>query len=196
MRGAVLWLTARGKAGLFTDAGEVRPEVCRVLDAGYSLASVDLFGQGEFQADGQPLTVTRRTKNPREAACFTFGYNPAVFAERVHDICAMFSLTGGRGNSAAPALSIVALDETGPLAAVALAASGHRVQSAIIQTGGFRFGGVLDLQSPAFLPAAAKYGDLPLALTVAKESTRRLLVLGEGEKNADPVGWLLENARP
>ena len=52
----VLWLDERGKAGLFTDGGELRPEVCRLLDAGASVVGVDLFGQGEFHADGQPLT--------------------------------------------------------------------------------------------------------------------------------------------
>jgi hypothetical protein len=50
---------------------------------------------------------------------------------------------------------------------------------------------VVDLQSPNFLPAAAKYGDLPGAITLAKKNTAKVLVLGEGESSADPVGWLL-----
>lgn len=187
----VLWLDERGKAGLFTAAGELRPEVCRLLEAGATVAGVDLFGQGEFQADGKPLTVTRRTKNPREAACFTFGYNPAVFAQRVQDVCAVLALQHADGSGDGIPRSIVALDGTGPIAAVALSLVSRNIESAVIQTGGFRFGSVLDLHSPAFLPAAAKYGDLPLTLTVAKQHARRLLVLGEGEGNADPVGWLL-----
>ena len=77
------------------------------------------------------------------------------------------------------------------MAAVALAIVSEKVESAVIDTGGFRFGGVLDLQSPSFLPAAAKYGDLPAALRLAKQQAGRLLVLGEGEKNDDPVGWVL-----
>jgi len=192
VRGAVLWLDGRGKAGLFTDAGEVRPEVCRLLDGGYSVMGVDLFGQGEFQPDNQPLTVTRRTKNPREAACFTFGYNPAVFAQRVHDIGAVMGLSQPGGGAEAPPLSIVALDETGPLAAVAMTVTAQRIEAAVIQTGGFRFGHVLDLQSPEFLPAGAKYGDLPAALGLVRERTGRMLVLGEGEGNKDPIGWLLQ----
>ena len=55
----------------------------RVESVAEVLAGVDLFGQGEFQAQGQPPVIRRRTKNPREAACYTFGYNPAVFAQRV-----------------------------------------------------------------------------------------------------------------
>ena len=64
--------------------GELRPEVCRLLEAGWRVEGVDLFEQGEFLSDGQPITQTRRVKNPREAGCFTFGYNSALFAQRVH----------------------------------------------------------------------------------------------------------------
>ncbi len=188
---AFLWLDEHGKAGLFTPEGQLRPEVCRLLDAGASVVGVDLFGQGEFQADGQPLEKTRRVKNPREAGAFTFGYNPAVFAQRVHDVCAVLSFQPSPDNAKRRLHSIVALDGTGPLAAVALAVLPEKIGSAAIETGGFRFGGVLDLQSPAFLPAGAKYGDLPGALRLARQQAGRLLVLGEGEKNADPVGWLV-----
>ena len=192
----VMWLDERGKAGLFTDAGQIRPEVCRLLESGATVAGLDLFGQGEFQADGQPLTVTRRTKNPREAACFTFGYNPAVFAQRVQDVCAVLTFQNPDKQPEKRSRSIIALDGTGSIAAVALALTSGNLESAVIQTGGFRFGSVLDLQSPAFLPAAAKYGDLPMALTIARQRAGRFLVLGEGEAaSADPIGWLLENAK-
>jgi dienelactone hydrolase len=190
-RREVLWLDERGKAGLFTAAGELRPEVCRLLEAGASVAGVDLFGQGEFQADGQPRTVTRRTKNPREAACFTFGYNPSVFAQRVHDVCAVLAFYPPEEAASKNPRTVVALDGTGPIAAAALIVLPSKIEGAVIQTGGFRFGGVLDLQSPSFLPAGAKYGDLPGALRLARAKTDRLLVLGEGEENKDPVGWLL-----
>ena len=88
-------------------------------------------------------------------------------------------------------LAVIALDGTGPLAAAALAVTPDKIQTAVINTGGFRFGKVLDLQSPEFLPAAAKYGDLPGALTLARTNAAHVLVLGEGEKNEDPIGGLL-----
>jgi hypothetical protein len=87
--------------------------------------------------------------------------------------------------------NVIALDSTGPLVVAALAVMPDGVQDAVINTGGFRFGKVLDLQSPEFLPAAAKYGDLPGAITLAKRNAGKVLVLGEGESNSDPVGWLL-----
>lgn len=187
---AVLWLDERGKAGLFADSGELRPEVMRLLDAGARVCGIDLFGQGEFLVDGAPVKQTRRTKNPREAAAFTFGYNRALFAQRVQDICAAIV----RMNlPKAPARgAVVALDGTGPLAAVALAVQPGNFRAAI-NTGGFRFGHVLDLQSPDFLPAAAKYGDLPGALALASAP---LYVIGEPGSPADAtpakaIDWLL-----
>jgi dienelactone hydrolase len=188
---AVLWLDEHGKAGLFTAAGELRPEVCRLLEAGCRVEGVDLFEQGEFLKDGKPITQTRRVKNPREAACFTFGYNSALFAQRVQDICETLTRMGM--TKAQTQRNVIALDGTGPLAAAALAVVADKVQDAAINTGGFRFGKVLDLQSPTFLPAAAKYGDLPGAITLAKQNAAKLLVLGEGESNSDPVGWMLSH---
>jgi len=186
---AVLWLDEHGKAGLFSAAGELRPEVCRLLEAGWRVDGVDLFEQGEFLKDGQPITQTRRVNNPREAACFTFGYNSALFAQRVHDICETLTRMGM--TKAGTQRNVIALDSTGPLAVAALAVMPDGVEDAVINTGGFRFGKVLDLQSPEFQPAAAKYGDLPGAITLAKRNAGKVLVLGEGENNSDPVGWLL-----
>ena len=188
---AALWLDEHGKAGLFTASGELRPEVCRLLEAGWRVEGVDLFQQGEFRPDGQPLKETRRVANPREAACFTFGYNSSVFAQRVHDVCESLM----RMDRAGTKCSVIALDGTGPLAAAALAVTPEKVDGAAIDTHGFRFGKVLDLQSPEFQPAAAKYGDVPGTVTLAKANAAHLLVLGEGESNADPVGWLLEAAK-
>jgi dienelactone hydrolase len=188
---AALWLDERGKAGLFTASGELRPEVSHLLEAGWRVEGVDLFEQGEFLKDGQSITQTRRVKNPREAACFTFGYNSALFAQRVHDICETLTRMGM--TKAPTQRTVIALDSTGPLAATALAVMGDKIDGAVINTCGFRFGKVLDLWSPGFLPAAAKYGDLPGAVTLAKQNAAKVLVLGEGESNSDPVGWVLSH---
>ena len=188
---AVLWLDEHGKTGLFAASGELRSEVCRLLEAGWRVEGVDLFEQGEFLKDGQPITQTRQVKNPREAACFTFGYNSALFAQRVQDVCETLTRMGM--TKAETQRNIIALDGTGPLAAAALAVMPDKIEDAVINTNGFRFGKVLDLQSPEFLPAAAKYGDLPGAITLAKRNTAAMLVLGEGETNSDPVGWMLSH---
>lgn len=188
-RGQVLWLDERGKAGLFTDTGSLRPEVVRLLDAGMAVVGADLLGQGELQPADQSKVHQRRTKNPRQAAAYTFGYNRSAFAERVRDVCALLSLAPA---GAAPLpRSVIALDSTGPIAAVALAVLGKKIDAAAIRAGDFRFGAVLDLHSPEFLPAAAKYGDLPTALDLARRNATRLQPSAENASPADAVSWLL-----
>jgi hypothetical protein len=56
---------------------------------------------------------------------------------------------------------LVGLDGAGPWAAAALAQADGAVAKAAIDLGGFRFGKVLDIHSPDFLPGGAKYFDLP-----------------------------------
>jgi hypothetical protein len=49
----------------------------------------------------------------------------------------------------------------------------------VIDTKGFRFGGVQDIRGVDFLPGGAKYGDLPGMIALG--SPGRLLLAGEGE---------------
>lgn len=165
----VIWLTATGKGGLFTAEGSLQPEVRKLVDSGATVLGMDLVHQGEFLADGQSFTRTPRVKNPREAAAYTFGYNPAVFVQRVHDVLTAVQFIRNHERPTRQ-LSLVALDGTGPIAAAARAQAGGAFARAAIYLGDFRFGRVLDLHSPDFLPGGAKYGDV-----------EGLLTLGEGE---------------
>ncbi len=186
---AVLWLTRQGKAGLFDAAGDPLPPVKQLLEAGWTVCGVDLFLQGEFLTNGVPVTETRRVKNPREAAAYTFGYNHTLFAQRVHDV---LSLTAWRRRAAAGGrLSAVALDaETGPILAAARAVADGAIREAVIDTGGFRFAEVRAIHSPAFLPGGAKYLDVP-GLLVAAPGGNLLLA----DRTDRPEDWaLLEQA--
>jgi len=165
----VIWLTATGKGGLFTGDGSLKPEVRKLVDSGATVLGMDLVHQGEFLADGQPFTRTPRVKNPREAAAYTFGYNPAVFVQRVHDVLTAVQFIRNHERPT-KRLGLIALDGTGPIAAAARAQAGGAFARAAIHVGDFRFGRVLDLHSPDFLPGGAKYGDV-----------EGLLTLGEGE---------------
>ena len=53
------------------------------------------------------------------------------------------------------------------------------VDRAAIDTGGFRFGSLLDYRDPMFLCGGAKYADIPGLLAVAAPS--KLLLAGEGK---------------
>jgi len=172
-----LLLHPDGKAGLFQADGAVRPEVRRLIEAGVTVVGADLFGQGEFLADGKPITQTRRVKNPREAAAYTFGYNPSLFAQRVHDVLTLIgSLVSGDRHPAA--VWVAGLEGAGPWAAVALGRAPGAVAKAAVDTASFRFGAVTAIHSPDFLPGGARYDDLPGALATAAPCP--LWLAGEG----------------
>ncbi|MBM3878566.1 MAG: acetylxylan esterase [Verrucomicrobia bacterium] len=188
-----IWLDPAGKAGLFAAAGEsaggVKPEVRRLIEAGWTVVGVDLLFQGEFLAEGEAVTQTRRVKNPREAAAYTFGYNHSLFAQRVHDVLAVIQHVRTRAVQA-PKVSLVGLGGAGPWAAAACAQARGAIERAVIDTAGFRFGRVRELQSPDFLPGGAKYGDLPGMIAVGLP--RRLALAGEGDQVPRLIGRAAE----
>ena len=176
VRRVALWLHRDGKAGLFQADGKPQPAVQRLLAAGVAVAGVDLLYQGEFLADGTAVTETRRVKNPREAAAFTFGYNDALFAQRVHDVLTLIAFLRQRAVGAA--VWVVGLEGAGPWVAVALTQTREAVAKAALDTAGFRFAGVTAMHSPDFLPGGAKYDDVPGALALAAPTA--LWLAGEG----------------
>jgi dienelactone hydrolase len=179
-RQLVMWISTHGKAGLFnetTGTSQPRPEIQKLLEAGNAVLGVDLLFQGEFLADGKPVTATRRVKNPREAAAYTFGYNPSLFAQRVHDLLGLIRLARG-GESRIESLCLVGLDGAGPWVAAARAIAGNAVDRAVIDTGGFRFAKLTEIHDVNFLPGGAKYFDLPGLLALGAPG--ELLLAGEG----------------
>lgn len=174
----VIWVSGSGKAGLFASDGTLVSEAQKLLQSGAAVLGVDLLYQGEFLADGQPLTRTPRVKNPREAAPYTFGYNYSVFAQRVRDIVTAVQFVK-HGPHPARRVSVVGLDGAGPWVAAALAQCGADIDQAALDTGGFRFGAVLELHDPGFLPGGAKYGDVPALLALGAPG--RLWVAGESD---------------
>ena len=176
-----IWLSGEGKADLFAADGGLKPEVQKLVAAGTTVMGVDLLHQGEFLASGKNLSKTPRVKNPREAAPYTFGYNHAAFAQRVHDVMSVvkFIKTHERPSKR---IDLVGLNGGGAWAAAARALCGDAIDRAIIDTQGFRFGKVLDLHSPDFLPGGSKYGDVVGML--AAGAPGRLWLAGE---NGDPT---------
>lgn len=180
----VLWLTGAGKAGLWAADGLVRAEVERLIGLGATVVGVDLLEQGEFLADGRAVTRTRRVKNPREVAAFTFGYNPSLFAWRVQDVLSVIQFIRSH-EQRSKRLDVVGVEGAGPWLAAARALSGGAIDTAYIDARGFRFGDVLDLHSPDFLPGGAKYGDLPGLLALS--APHALWVAGETEPGIEGV---------
>jgi dienelactone hydrolase len=130
-----------------------------------------------------------RVKNPREAAAYTHGYNPSTVAVNARHLLAAITETRATGAR----LALVALTpQDSAVAAAAAAVAGPEVAALILDSGGFRFQNVRDLGDPMFLPAGAKYGDLPGLLALG--APRKLFLMGEGAVPPDLITAAYETA--
>ena len=75
----------------------------------------------------------------------------------------------------------------GPIAAAARAQAEGAIDRAAIHVGDFRFGKVLDLRSPDFLPGGAKYGDVKGLLALGAGKLKEVAAKEDG---AAAVEWL------
>lgn len=171
----VVWLDKDGKAGLFSNSNEPRPEIHRLLQSGATVVGVDLLHQGEFLTDAKPLKATRVSHN-RDTAVYTLGYNHSLFAQRVHDVLAVLSFVKNHDRTPQQ-INLVGTKGAGHWAAAACSQARGNIDAAAIDTGGFRFGELDDLQNPDFLPGIVKYGDLPAMLALA--APQKLWLAGE-----------------
>ena len=170
------WFTGAGKEGLFNAGGRLIPAVQQLVDSGVTVVGVDLIHQGEFRPDRSPLLQTPKVKETRESASYTFGYNFSVFAQRVHDILSVTKFVVDHERTSKRVV-LIGTTGAGPWVAAARPLIGSHMQLAVIETGGFRFGKLLDFRDPNFLPGGAKYGDLPGLLTLSAPAPT--WVLGE-----------------
>jgi dienelactone hydrolase len=173
----ILCLTEKGKAGLLGDDAQPNADVQKLLANGASVVGVDLFMQGEFTFTAQSDTPTRKVKNPRESAAYTFGYNHSLFAQRVHDVLSVLAFVRDHPEHKSRQVALMALDQTAAIAAATRVLAGNFVHATALHSRGFRFAAVNDLRSPWFQPAIAKYGDLPALLKAGRGA---LWVDGEG----------------
>ena len=171
----VIWLDDAGKGSARLPDGTIRPELQELIDRGVGVLTADLFLQ-----DDKKLKQTRVVTGPREVPAYTYGYNHALFAQRVHDVMTITSYLLTPRDASQPPIKKVSLAGFGQMGAVAVAAravTGGAIAKAAVDTGGFRFGQLLDYRHPMFLPGGAKYLDVPGLLCVG--STPPLWVAGE-----------------
>jgi dienelactone hydrolase len=168
----VVWLNDGGKAALQNE------HVLKLVRGGAAVVGADLLFQG-----GEPVKQTRVVANPREFAGYTFGYNHALFAQRTHDVLTIVAYlrkaqVGSRPNP--KSIAVAGWGDTGPIVAAARALAGEAIDRAAVDTGGFRFGKVLDYRHPMFLPGGAKYLDIPGMIALG--ASQPLWLAGEGGK--------------
>jgi dienelactone hydrolase len=162
----VIWLNEKGKAALL-DGDQPNADVTRLLAAGVSVTAPDLLMQGEFLFDGQSDNPVRKVKNPREAACFTFGYNHSLFVQRTHDVLTLLAFVRDHEHHSMH-VALLALDKTAAIAAAARALSDGFVNRAVLDTQGVRLIDADSIYSPWFQPGAAKFGDASGLLRLGK----------------------------
>lgn len=159
-----VWVSRDGKNSVWAEGGRLTPLVERLVHAGITVAAVDLFGQGEFTSDGRPWERQRLVKKD-DYAGYTFGYNPPLFSQRVHDLLSVTRYL--RERNPADRLWMIGLEGAGRWVAAARAQAGAAVDLAICDDGSFRYLQVTEMDDPDFLPSAAKFGDLPGLLALS-----------------------------
>jgi dienelactone hydrolase len=184
----VVWVTREGKRGLLADDGKLLGPVSDLLEKGVTVVGVDLFGQGEFTGDGEPIESARMNDSGRgnwtEYLGYTYGYNPPVFSRRVHDVLTVVAWLNTR-KPAAKAIDVVGWRGAGHWVAAARAQAGSAVRRAAVDTAGFRFAGLMRLDHPDFLPGGAKYLDVPGVLALS--APEPLLLIGEDPVEGGPI---------
>jgi hypothetical protein len=147
--------------------GEKASLIVRVQPAGaeaqtitYTLA---LLGQ-KFSDDGSCSELKEQplVGNPRLAAAYTYGYNQPLFAHRARQLAATLKWLTEEYPDAT-----VTIEGHGPSAALAAAGAvalqGPKATAVRLQLApdGFRFAKVDSIRDPNFLPASARYWDVP-----------------------------------
>ena len=163
---AVIWLSGSGKDGLY-EGDKLRKGVKKLLLGGSAVCGIDLFMQGEFLEDGKEHKVTRRVKNNREAAAYTFGYNSTLFVHRIRDVLTTIKMIQSDKHGARK-IDLVGLRGAGHWAAAANYAARGAIDRAVIETGGFKFIRVRSIRDPDFLPGSSRYGDIEALISYAK----------------------------
>jgi hypothetical protein len=95
----------------------------------------------------------------------------------VHDALTMLVMI--KNHSRQPKKIILAAsDGMGAVGALTAAMAADLIERSVIDTQGFRFASLADVQDASFVPGAVKYGDLPGILSLIDASN--VNVLGEG----------------
>ncbi|MCX6880296.1 MAG: acetylxylan esterase [Verrucomicrobia bacterium] len=192
-REVVIWLTDTGKDALFGSDGQPIAGVDALLRKGYAVASVDLFGQGEFVGSGSGLAIksVRMVRAHMSAACFTFGYNPPLVVNRVHDVMSLVEfLRQEQGKRKAGHLGLVAIGrEVGPVGLIARFMLGDRIKQAALDSQDFDFNTVDRLDDPMLVPGILRYGGMD-ALWLLNQPLATARIKGAGD-----VGRIFATAR-
>ena len=153
-----LVLSLKGEAAILTERGEPTEQSRKLLDDGVAIACPDLYMR---EAKKNPnVYASRKLAGFEGYAGFQYGYNPTLFAERVHDALVMIAMIRDHAQHRTAHLRVHGMDGAGMIAAAATALARDQVTELHVDTEGFRFANLKDVWDADFLPGAVKYGDV------------------------------------
>lgn len=169
----VLWFDEAGTSRLLAKDESIHPDVRKLLDAGYCVASVDLFLTGESKHPewGHAIPVDGTYSG------YTFGYNKTTIAQRVHDILTAIAVV--RKDPQLKKLHLVGTGDAGLWSLLAGALMENTVDTLIVNLDGFSFANISKTSDPNYLPGALRYGDIGGLGLLA--TPKRLIVGGVAE---------------
>jgi hypothetical protein len=162
----VVSLSDTGKDAVFDNAGALVPKVAAIVRDGSGVAAIDMFGQGmsthDKALDAVRMVAHRNGDKPNtKAACYTYGYNAPLLAQRVHDVMSLVEyLRRGDGPHAGSIRLVAVGRQAGPVGLVARIILGDRISKADVDTCGFDFYRVDSLDQPMMLPGILRYGGI------------------------------------
>jgi hypothetical protein len=156
---AIVWLRPD------VPGGSPSPEAKQVLDAGCAIAFPQLYLPGATTAP-RLMPKLRKDEKPDpngwpHSACYTYGYNPSLLAQRVRDALTTLGIVKNHPERPVKRIILVADHGYGAIGAATAALARDILDGAVIDTEGFRFANLRDQYEPMFVPGAVKYGDLP-----------------------------------
>lgn len=177
----VLWLTDTNPAA---DAASATSAIDQLRSVGSVVVRPTLYLQGATRqpllppADGDP-----DRRDWTSAACYTFGYNPTLLAQRVRDVATVVAWLKAQPEFAHAKLIVAGSAGAGATAATAVALLPDQIDRAVLALDGFRFARVRDMADPMFVPGAVKYGDVPALLRLG--AAARPVVFDDAAQPAD-----------
>jgi len=160
-----------GKGALVSEDGSLADSVAQLVEAGFAVAVMDYLHQGEFTEDGEPVRsvpiVHHSTgRHPsHHAPAYHFGYNPSLYAYRVHDVMTMIALL--HKSDGVKRVHLLGVGEqAGPIAAGAGALAGETLTRLAVDAQGFHFAQLNEVNHPMFTPGMLLYGDVPALIAL------------------------------
>ncbi len=181
----VIWLSMKGEGSIMDANGDLTSPAQRLLAEGFAIACPKLYLQDAAKNPNVYNDGRRKLAGFEGYAGYQYGYNPSLFAERVHDVLATIAMIRENDKYRTESVYLAGVDGAGPIAAAAAAFAGDRLNRLYVDTQGFRFAKLTDVWDAGFVPGAVKYGDLPGLLALCTRT--RTFVVGETPEAIAPA---------